>query len=174
MSSAAATSRTARRRGRASIPTAYRLAVGPFVQSQATGTWQIFHPSGNLAAEGRLTQAHGMRDKLWHFYYDTPNKTPIAIGAFAQADLTGMWQHFDSSGHLLATEQSSQDGWLEREGVLGLFQLDIVAAPTASGTVFTRATSPPIARDSTSWSARITRSACTCAISGRCSTPTAF
>jgi len=108
-------------------PDGKRLAEGPFAQSQATGTWKIFHPSGNLAAEGRLT--HGVRDKQWHFYYDTAKKTPIAIGAFSHADLVGTWQHFDQSGHLLATERPSQDGWQEKEGVLGLFQLDIVAGP---------------------------------------------
>jgi hypothetical protein len=106
-------------------PDGKRLAEGAFANSQPTGTWKIYHPSGNLAAEGRLRR--GARDGQWRFYYDTPAKTLIAAGAFAHADLTGTWQHFDDTGHLLATERPSQEGWLEREGVLGLFQLDIVA-----------------------------------------------
>ena len=112
-------------------PDGKRLAVGPFAQSQPTGTLKIFHPSGNLAAEGHRHLRMACATSEWHFYYDSPNKTPIAIGAFSHADLVGTWQHFDQTGHLLATERPSQDGWLEREGVLGLFQLDIV--PGADG-----------------------------------------
>src|SRR6185295_7847656 len=64
-----------------------KLAEGAFANSQPSGTWKLYHPSGNLAATGRLKR--GARDGNWRFYYDTPDKTRIAEGAFAGADLTG-------------------------------------------------------------------------------------
>jgi hypothetical protein len=108
-------------------PDGKKLAVGHYIKSQPAGEWKIFHPSGNLAAEGELE--HGWRQGQWHFYYDTPAKTPIAVGSFSKADLVGTWRHYDSDGKLLATEKSIRNGWKRQDGVLGLFELDIVPGP---------------------------------------------
>jgi hypothetical protein len=83
---------------------------------------------------------------MWHFYYDTAAKTPIAEGAFAKADLTGTWRHYDARGKLLATERPASDGWLRQDGVLGLFELDIVPGPDG---VRHRVHSGNVAADST-------------------------
>ena len=76
------------------------MAKGRYVRNLPTGRWQMFHPSGNLAAEGNLRQ--GLRDGRWTFYYDTADKTPIAIGRFYVGGLSGSWRHFDAHGKLLA------------------------------------------------------------------------
>jgi len=77
------------------------LATGEYANSKAHGAWTFFHPSGNVAAVGRMTS--GMRTGEWSFFYDTSSRTPIARGTFARSGaVTGVWQHFDPAGKLLA------------------------------------------------------------------------
>ncbi len=77
------------------------LATGEYLDSKAHGAWTFFHPSGNVAATGRM--ANGMRTGDWSFFYDTTGKTPLARGKFAaNGSVTGVWQHFDPNGKLLA------------------------------------------------------------------------
>ncbi len=83
------------------------LATGEYANSKAHGAWTFFHPSGNVAAVGRMT--NGMRTGEWSFYYDTPSKTAIARGSFAGSGaVSGVWQHFDPSGKLLARTSSTK------------------------------------------------------------------
>jgi hypothetical protein len=83
------------------------------VANAPDGRWRIFHKSGNLAAEGAFEA--GMRTGKWRFYYDTPAKSPIAVGRFASdGTVIGAWHHYDAEGKLLArswTETPSQ--WVD-------------------------------------------------------------
>jgi hypothetical protein len=84
-----------------------RLASGPYRNSKANGDWTFYHPSGNVAAKGKLVG--GMRRGEWSFYYDTKQQTPIAIGTFrANGAVTGVWRHFDAKGKLLARTYSQK------------------------------------------------------------------
>ena len=81
--------------------TGEKMAEGRYAASQPEGPWRIFHKSGNVAAEGRFDA--GTRVGKWRFYYDTPAKTPIAVGRFgADGSVIGRWQHYDAEGKLLA------------------------------------------------------------------------
>ncbi|MBA2540979.1 MAG: hypothetical protein H0V17_15170 [Deltaproteobacteria bacterium] len=81
------------------------LATGTYRNNKAHGAWTFFHPSGNPAAKGQM--ANGMRTGAWSFFYDTPKPTPIARGTFAASGaVTGVWQHFDGDGKLLARTYS--------------------------------------------------------------------
>jgi len=94
-------------------PTGEKLAEGRYAFNEPDGAWQIWHRSGNLAAEGSFTR--GTRTGTWRFYYDTPGRTPIALGRFARdGSVTGHWRHFDSEGRLIArswTETPSE--WVD-------------------------------------------------------------
>lgn len=115
-------------------PTGEKMAEGRYAANQPAGRWRIFHRSGNLAAEGAF--ANGMRVGTWRFYYDTPAKTPIAVGRFGgDGSVIGRWQHFDAEGKLLArtwTETPSQwdDDSIGTNGGEG-FVLEVV--PGADG-----------------------------------------
>ena len=113
-------------------PTGAKLAEGRYQGNRAVGPWKLFHASGNLAAEGSFSG--GDRAGRWRFYYDTPAKTPIAIGSFA-ADgwVTGTWKHFDATGALIATSRTEtptqfDDSDITTDGGEGSL-LDIVARP---------------------------------------------
>jgi len=81
--------------------TGEKLAEGPYHANQPDGAWKMFHKSGNLAAEGAF--ANGTRVGTWRFYYDTPAKTPMAVGKFGHdGSVIGTWHHYDSDGKLLA------------------------------------------------------------------------
>ncbi len=82
-------------------PTGEQLAEGRYVANQPEGRWTMFHRSGNVAAEGAFSS--GKRVGKWRFYYDVPDRTPIAVGRFASdGSVSGRWQHFDAEGKLLA------------------------------------------------------------------------
>ncbi|MFT3697883.1 MAG: hypothetical protein QM831_32380 [Kofleriaceae bacterium] len=108
------------------------FARGRYVHNVAQGTWQLFHQSGNLAAEGRFDG--GERVGKWSFFYDTPAKTPLAIGKFDhKGKVVGKWQHFAENGELVATtwnETPSQwhDTDWEVDGGEG-FMIDVTAKP---------------------------------------------
>ena len=81
--------------------TGEKMAEGRYAANQPEGSWRIYHKSGNVAAEGRFDA--GTRVGTWRFYYDTPAKTPIAVGRFgADGSVIGRWQHYDAEGKLLA------------------------------------------------------------------------
>jgi hypothetical protein len=88
-------------------PSGAKMAEGPMVHNDPHGRWTLFHPSGNIAAEGRFV--HGLRNGDWRFYYDTKDKTPIAVGPFAQGHLYGDWHHYDAAGKLLAVSTTGAD-----------------------------------------------------------------
>lgn len=98
-----------------------KLAQGRFVANDPSGRWRFFHESGNLAAEGNFKA--GYRDGLWRFYDDTPARSPIAKGAFANGSIVGAWKHYDSKGKLLAVsrETPSDD--------FGEYLLEVVPGP---------------------------------------------
>ena len=93
--------------------TGEKLAEGPYRANQPDGEWKLFHKSGNLAAEGAFSS--GTRVGTWHFYYDTADKTPMAVGKFGHdGSVVGTWHHYDSDGKLLArswTETPTQ--WVD-------------------------------------------------------------
>lgn len=108
------------------------FARGRYEHNVAQGTWQLFHQSGNLAAEGRFD--HGERVGTWSFFYDTPAKTPLAIGRFDdKGKVVGRWKHFAETGELVATtwnETPSQwhDTDWEVDGGEG-FMIEVMAKP---------------------------------------------
>jgi len=77
------------------------LATGPFVKSRPHGRWKFYHPSGRIAAKGRMDT--GWRDGSWSFFYDTPGSPKISIGSFAEGEALGTWKHYDMQGVLVAT-----------------------------------------------------------------------
>ncbi len=95
--------------------TGEKMGEGRYVANQPSGPWKLYHRSGNLAAEGSFSA--GDRMGKWRFYYDTPAKTPIAVGRFSRGGyVAGRWRHFDADGKLIArswTETPTQ--WADRD-----------------------------------------------------------
>jgi hypothetical protein len=120
--------------------TGEKLAEGAYDESQPEGRWRFWHKSGNLAAEGSF--AAGTRVGTWRFYYDTPKRTPIAIGRFARSgEVTGRWRHFGTDGERVATS------WRETPSVWGSSaegaMLEVVPGPDGVAHAIHQGTSDP-------------------------------
>ncbi|HEX7842338.1 MAG TPA: hypothetical protein VF469_32925 [Kofleriaceae bacterium] len=75
------------------------------------------------------------------FYYDTPDRTPIAIGSFSRGSLVGAWRHYDAAGKLLARSTVAAAG-----AGFGEYLLHVVPGSTISPTRRPTPTAEPPAR----------------------------